>query len=494
MNTKSTSNFSRRHFIGATATAVAGFTVVPHHAVAGLGHIPPSDKLNIAGIGIGGKGKVNLKNMPGQNIVALCDVDWDYAKPVAKTYSKAKEYDDYRKMFDKMHKDIDAVMIATPDHTHAIIAMTAMQLGKHVYCQKPLTHTVWESRQLTEAAKKYKVVTQMGNEGHSSDTVYEVAEVVQSGCLGEVKDAHVWTNRPIWRQGMPQPLKEVKIPKTLDWDLFIGPAKMRAYNPEYHPWIWRGWWDFGTGALGDMGCHLLDVPYFALKLGAPKAFQASSSLVNTESAPVSAKVSFLFPARENLPYCAAPELELTWYDGGLMPARPFSLPLNAPMNPGGGFMLVGSEATLIAESYGENWKVYKNGAEIIPETKVKLERIPDDPNGGGRHEMHFVNCCKNGGKPASSFEYAGPFNEMVVMGNLAVRMQSLQKTFLWDNENMKVSNLSPDEKLITTKLLPFSSDVVTKSVDDQSKQRVEWNAQEMCEEWIKHNYRKGWSW
>ncbi|MDO8951221.1 MAG: gfo/Idh/MocA family oxidoreductase, partial [Draconibacterium sp.] len=299
---------------------------------------------------------------------------------------------------------------------------------------------------------------------------------------------------PIWRQGMPQPLKEVKIPKTLDWDLFIGPAKMRAYNPEYHPWIWRGWWDFGTGALGDMGCHLLDVPYFALKLGAPTAFQASSSLVNTESAPVSAKVSFLFPARENLPYCAAPELELTWYDGGLMPARPFDLPFNAPMNPGGGFMLVGSEATLIAESYGENWKVYKKGDEIVPETKVKLERIPDDPNGGGRHEMHFVNCCKNGGKPASSFEYAGPFNEMVIMGNLAVRMQSLQKTLLWDSENMKVTNLTPDEKLKTTKLLPFTSDVVTKRIDDQSKQGVVWNAQEMCEEWIKHTYRDGWKW
>jgi len=177
-----------------------------------------------------------------------------------------------------------------------------------------------------------------------------------------------------------------------------------------------------------------------------------------------------------------------------MPARPFDLPLDAPMNPGGGFMLIGSEATLIAEAYGGNWKVYKKGEEITPETKVKLERIPDDPNGGGRHEMHFVNCCKNGGKPASSFEYAGPFNEMVVMGNLAVRMQSLQKTFLWDSENMKVSNLTSDEKLITTKLLPFTSDVVTKRVDDQSKQKVEWNAQEMCEEWIKHKYRDGWKW
>jgi predicted dehydrogenase len=186
MKTKSTLKLSRRKFIGATTTALAGFTVIPSYAVSGLGHIPPSDKLNIAGIGIGGKGKVNLKNMPGQNIVALCDVDWDYAEPVFKTYSKAKKYKDFREMLEKQ-KDIEAVVIATPDHTHAIQSMIAMQLGKHVYCQKPLTHTVWESRQLTEAAKKYKVVTQMGNEGHSSDSVYEVAEVVQSGCLGEVR-------------------------------------------------------------------------------------------------------------------------------------------------------------------------------------------------------------------------------------------------------------------------------------------------------------------
>lgn len=492
MNKKSNLNFSRRSFIGTAAVAAAGFTIVPRHAVAGLGHIPPSDKLNIAGIGIGGKGKVNLKNMPGQNIVALCDVDWDYADPVFKAYPKAEKYKDFRKMLENQ-KDIEAVVIATPDHTHALTAAAAMELGKNVYLQKPLTHSVWESRYLTKLAQKTGVVTQMGNEGHSSDSVYEVAEVVQSGCLGTIKEAHVWTNRPIWRQGMPQPLKEVKIPDTLDWDLFIGPAKKRAYNPEYHPWIWRGWWDYGTGALGDMGCHLLDVPNFALKLGAPSAFQASSSLVNTESAPVSAKVSFLFPARQNLPFCALPELELTWYDGGLMPARPFGLPLDAPMNPGGGFMFVGSDAILIAESYGANWKVYKNGQEFTPKTKVSLERIPDDPLGGGRHEMHFVNCCKNGGKPASSFEYAGPFNEMVVMGNLAVRMQSLQKTFLWDSENMKVTNLSPGDKLRTTRLLPYSSDVVSKRVDDQSKQRVEWNAQEMCEEWIKHNYQNGWS-
>ena len=483
---------NRRNFVKNTAASGLALTVIPSFAVSGLGHVPPSDRLNIAGIGIGGKGKANLKNMVGQNIVALCDVDFDYAKPVFEAYPAAKQYQDFRKMFDEQ-KDIDAVVIATPDHTHALTAAAALELGKHVYLQKPLTHTVWESRYLTNLAKKAGVVTQMGNEGHSSDTVYEVAEVVQSGCLGTIREAHVWTNRPIWRQGMPKPDKVVRIPRTLDWDLFIGPAKMRGYNPEYHPWIWRGWWDFGTGALGDMGCHLLDVPNFALQLGQPFAFQASSSLVNTESAPVASKVSYKFPARKNLPYLALPELEMTWYDGGLMPARPYDLPNDAPMKPGGGFMFVGSEATLIAESYGANWKTYKNGKEFQPQTKVDLGRVPDHPLGGGRHEMNFVECCKNGSAPSSNFGYAGPFNEMVVMGNLAVRLQSLEKTLMWDSENMKVTNIGESEKIRTAKLSTFSSDIVTRSVEREALSWVEQNALEMSNEWIRHEYHNGWT-
>ncbi len=481
----------RRDFVKNVSATGLALTLIPSYTVSGLGHIAPSDKLNIAGIGIGGKGSANLKNMVGQNIVALCDSDYAYADRVFKEYPKAEKYQDYRKMFDEQ-KDIDAVVIATPDHTHAIIAAAAMDLGKHVYIQKPLTHSIWESRYLTKLAEKTAVVTQMGNEGHSKDTVYEVAEVVQSGCLGTIKEVHVWTNRPIWRQGMPKPLKEVKIPDTLDWDLFIGPAKMRGYNPEYHPWIWRGWWDFGTGALGDMGCHLLDVPNFALQLGQPVAFQASSSLVNTESAPVASKVSYKFPARKSLEHVALPELEMTWSDGGFMPARPYDLPNDAPMNPGGGFMFIGSEATLIARSYGDGWKTYKNGKEFIPQTKVDLGRISDHKLGGGRHEMHFVECCKNGGQPASNIGYAGPFNEMVVMGNLAIRLQSLGKTLLWDSKKMKVTNIADNEKIRTAKLAPFSSDVITQAVEQEALSWVEQNAKEMCNEWIKHEYYNGW--
>ena len=482
----------RRIFLKNAAVTGVSLTILPSYAVSGLGHVAPSDKLNIAGIGIGGKGKVNLRSMVGQNIVSLCDCDYNYARDVFKSYPKASRYKDFRLMLEKQ-KDIDAVVIATPDHTHAVTAAAAMELGKHVYLQKPLTHSVWESRYLSQLAKKTGVITQMGNEGHSSDTVYEVTEVVQSGCLGTVREVHVWTNRPIWRQGMPKPLIKVPVPDSLDWDLFIGPAPMREYNPEYHPWIWRGWWDFGTGALGDMGCHLLDVPYYALKLGQPVAFQAASSLVNTQSAPISAKVSYKFPARDNLPYCQLPELELTWYDGGLMPSRPYNLPEDAPMNPGGGFMLVGSEAILIAEDYGKNWKTYRNGSCFIPEVKVDLKRIPDNPLGGGRHEMHFVDCCKNGGQPSSDFSYAGPFNEMVVMGNLGIRLQSLQKTLLWDSEKMQVTNISPNEELTTAELTPFSSDIVTRSVEQKSQKWIKWNALNMCEQWIKHNYRPGWN-
>src|SRR6056297_3685303 len=235
MSQNSKKSFSRRNFIGTTAAAFAGISVIPSHAVAGLGHTPPSDKLNIAGIGIGGKGKVNLRNMVGQNIVALCDVDWDYSGEVFKTYPKAKKWKDFRRMLEKQ-KDIDAVVIATPDHTHAVQAMMAMQLGKHVYCQKPLTHSVWEARQLTEAARKYQVATQMGNEGHSNDNVYKVTELIQAGIIGDVYEVHASTNRPIWPQGLERPEEKMKIPDKLDWDLFLGTAPYRPYHEAYHPW------------------------------------------------------------------------------------------------------------------------------------------------------------------------------------------------------------------------------------------------------------------
>lgn len=484
---KTKNSISRRKFIGTTAGAAAAFTIVPSYAAPGLGHVAPSDKLNIAGIGIGGKGKVNLRNMVNQNIVALCDVDWDYSRRVFNTYPDAIRYKDFRVMLEKQ-KDIDAVVIATPDHTHAVAAVASMELGKHAYVQKPLTHSVYESRYLTQVAQRTGVVTQMGNEGHSGDTVYEVAEVIHSGVIGEIREAHVWTNRPIWPQGIAKPADKMKVPKTLDWDLFIGPAKWRSYHRAYTPWDWRAWWDFGTGALGDMGCHVLDVPFYALNLGYPIAVQASSSLVNTESAPIASRVEYTFPARVNLPYCAMPEIKVTWHDGGMLPSRPADLPDDAPMNPGGGIMFIGSKGKLICDTYGSNWKVYINGEIVKPEVKVKLTRIPDDTLGGGRHEMEFVRTCKEGGKTSSNFDYAGPLSEMVLMGNLAIRLQGLNKTLRWDGQEMKITNIGPDEKIKTANLITSKN----KSAMDYEKKWVEWPAFEMSEEWVKHTYREGW--
>jgi predicted dehydrogenase len=480
-------SISRRKFIGTTAGTAAAFTIVPSYAISGNGHVAPSDKLNIAGIGIGGKGKVNLKNMVKQNIVALCDVDWSYSHRVFQTYPDAVRYKDFRVMLEKQ-KDIDAVVIATPDHTHAVSAIAAMELGKHSYVQKPLTHSVYESRYLTQVAQRTGVVTQMGNEGHSSDTVYEVAEVIHSGAIGEIEETHVWTNRPIWPQGIAKPADQMKVPKTLDWDLFIGPAQWRSYHRAYTPWDWRAWWDFGTGALGDMGCHVLDVPFYALKLGYPTAVQASSSLLNTESAPIASRVEYTFPSRENLPYCAMPEVKITWHDGGMLPARPADLPDDAPMNPGGGIMFIGSKGKLICDTYGGNWKVYINGEVTTPEIKVDLGRVNDDPLGGGRHEMEFVRACKDGSKPSSNFDYAGPLSEMVLMGNLAIRLQGLSKTLRWDGQEMNITNIGADEKVKIADLKTKKN----KSAMDYKKEWVELPALEMSKEWVKHTYREGW--
>ena len=287
------------------------------------GHTAPSDKLNIAVVGIGGMGITNIQHVfETENIVALCDVDWKYSKPVLNCFSRAKKYKDFRRMYDEMDKDIDAVMVATPDHTHAIIAATAITLGKHVYVQKPLTHSVYESRLLTKLAAEYNVATQMGNQGASDEGIDLICEWIWNGEIGEVKKVETATDRPMWPQGLETPSRIHKIPSTLDWDLFIGPAKMRPFNSIYHPWNWRGWWDFGTGTLGDMGCHVLHPAFKALKLGYPVSVEAASSPGFIDCAPQSEYVKFVYPVRESMPKVDFPEVEIHWYDGGFMPERP----------------------------------------------------------------------------------------------------------------------------------------------------------------------------
>jgi predicted dehydrogenase len=458
-STNKDEKISRRKFLGSAAAAATAFTIIPRHVLGGAGFTPPSEKLNVAGVGVGGMGADNIveiagmaydeenkklfKTREGENIVALCDVDTEFAADIFNAFPKAKKYKDFRKMLEKQ-KDIDAVVIATPDHTHAVIAMMAMKMGKHVYVQKPLTHSVYEARKLTEAARKYKVATQMGNQGHSGEGVRLICEWIWDGAIGDIREVHAWTDRPVWPQGITRPKETPQVPSTLDWDLWLGPAPVRPYHPTYHPFSWRAWWDFGTGALGDMACHVLDPVFSALKLKYPTSVEASCSTYvaigkmwekeeNTESFPRASIVHYNFPARGDMP-----PVKLTWYDGGLMPQRPEELEPRRKMADGSssGAILVGEKGKLMYGEYGDH-------PRLIPETKMREYKRPPKtlPRIKVSHEMNWVQACK-GGKPASSnFDYSGPFTEMVVMGNLAIRFPG--RRLDWDGQNMKVTNL-PD--------------------------------------------------
>jgi len=434
---------SRRSFVKGTALSTAAFMVVPRHVLGGSGYTSPSDKLNIAGVGVGGMGKNNIKACADENIVSLCDIDDAYAAPVYETYPKAKKYYDFRKMLEEQ-KDIDAVIIATPDHTHAVIALTAMRAGKHVYVQKPLTHSVHEARVLTEAAREYKVVTQMGNQGHSGNGTRMICEWLWDGVIGDVREVHAWTNRPVWPQGVEvdRPEDTPSIPSTLDWDSWIGPAPYRPYHPAYLPEKWRGWWDFGTGSLGDLGLHIMDPAFWALKLKYPESVEGNISTYwggfwkytepKNEMYPRSTIVRYKFPERDGLP-----PVELTWWDGGLMPPRPEELEEGRKMGDSdGGLLFIGDKGKLMTGCYGEN-------PRLIPEKAMRRYNLPKEtieriPSGAGGHERDWVRACK-GGKPASSnFNYAGPFAEMVLMGNLAVRFPN--QKLLWDGPNMEITN------------------------------------------------------
>ncbi len=485
---------TRRNFLKKSAVGAAGLYIFPSNVISGLGHKAPSDKLNIIGVGIGGKGHPNLVGMNTENIIGLCDVDWAYAKGCFDEFPKAKRYKDWRKMFDELGKEADGVMIATPDHTHAIIAATAITMGKHVYCQKPLTHSIYESRLLTRLAAKYKVATQMGNQGNSGDGARQVCEWIWNGEIGEIREVHAWTDRPIWPQGLQRPKEVVKVPSTLDWDNFIGPAPFRPYNPVYTPWNWRGWWDFGTGAFGDMACHVLDPIYQALKLGYPTKVQGSSSLINIESPPQSEQVEFTFPARDNMPKVAMPEVKVYWYDGGLFPHRPDLLPDGTDlMRDGlGGCLFIGSKDTLLTDCGGFNPRLLSGR---VPNVSQTLRRVPGATGYfDGFHEQDWVRACKepveNRVETSSNFAYAGPFNEMVLLGVLAIRLQSLNKVLKWDGPDMKFTNIGANEELRVVSKDRFW---VKDGHPNFDREYVTLNAQSSVTEYIKHAYRDGWS-
>ncbi len=446
---------SRRHFLHRAVLAAATVQIVQPR-VLGLGaETPPSERLNIAGIGVAGQGGHDIGQFPQENIVALCDVDWRHAAGTFKKFPNAKRFKDYRQMLDEV-KEIDAVVVATPDHSHAFASMAAIRRGKHVYCEKPLTHSVWEARQVAEAARAAKLSTQMGNQGQASEETRRLSELVWSGAIGKVLEAHIWTDRPAqglfkeyWPQGVERPTESLAVPTDLDWDLWIGPAPMRPYHRIYAPFQWRGWWDFGTGALGDIGCHSFDPVFRALKLGAPTTVQASSSRVNKETYPLASMVTYTFPARaagvqSNNFHVAGmtgdaagaaemPPLKLTWYDGGLRPPRPADLEDDETMGDNGR-LLIGTEGYIL-------------GTRVYPEKRRedagRIERsIPRVPQGS---YAEWAASCKSGKPSGTHFDWAGPLAEAVLLGNVGLRVQlreRLTKAALrWDPVKFQFTNL-----------------------------------------------------
>ena len=456
MDIDKVTKLDRRNFLKSTGAGLAMFSIVPSYVLGQNGQTPPSGKLNIAGVGIGGKGKNNVgavctplsqrnegpwPDPNSQNIIALCDVDWDYAGKTFDQYPEAKRYKDYRVMLEEMGDKIDAVIIATPDHSHAVITMAALQAGKHIYCQKPLTHTVYEARKITEAARKYKVQTQMGNQGHSSEHIRLLKEWLADGAIGNVREVHAWTNRPVggdpWSDfAIKAQSKETPpVPESLNWDLWLGPVPYRPYHPDYHPMTWRAWLDFGTGALGDMGCHILDPAFWALDLGAPSVIQAASTHwieeVSSQTFPRASIVRYEFPARGS-----RPPVKLTWYDGRLMPPIPEELEPGRKLPTSGAF-IIGDKGTILHGSHGAS------EMRIIPETKMQAYQPPEKtiPRVTEGHEGDWLRACKEGadGKSASSnFEYGGALTEMVLLGMIAIRVKN--QRLEWDAKNMKFTN------------------------------------------------------
>jgi predicted dehydrogenase len=450
-STKSTAgSLSRREVLG-TAAAVAAFTFVPRHVLGAAGQPSANNKLNIAGIGVGGRGASDIDGVSSENIAFLCDADLKQAAGTIKKHPNAKIYRDFREMLEKENKNIDAVVIGAPDHIHAPAAIMAMKMGKHVYCEKPMAHTIYEARQMAKVAKEMGVVTQMGNQGHAGEGLRLYWEFIHGGAIGTVKEVHVWSDRAgtpghaWWPQGVDRPTDSVPVPQNLDWDLWLGPARWRPFakfpngrggDATYCPFNWRGWWDFGCGAIGDMAVHNADPAFFALELGAPTAVQAETSPVNDETLPVWNIITFEFPAKGD-----RPAVKMVWYDGAKLPPRPDDL--EAGRNLGdNGILFIGDKGKLLGPSHA-------GVPRLIPEIKQKeFGRPPKTlPRSPGHHEEWIAACKARKPEDAKSgFWYAGPFVEALLVGNLAVR---LQKRVEWDTVKMRSPNCPEADNYIT---------------------------------------------
>lgn len=469
----------RRKFIKKSAAASAAFSIVPSF-VMGKGHIPPSDTLYVGAFGVGGRGAAVIQGMADTKkvkFVSLCDVDDRRAADTYKKYPKAKRFKDFRKVYDTHLNDIDAIMVATPDHMHASIALPFMRAKKHAYVEKPLTHNINEARLMTRVAKENGIVTQMGNQGASSAGSREAKEWINSGIIGKIYKVDCWTNRPVWPQGVPVPNEKQPVPEGLDWDLWLGAAAKRDYNAAYLPFKWRGFWDFGTGALGDMGCHIMETPFGVLNLGYPTEAEAScttnwvgdfAEADYSASCPASSIVRLKFNTE------AHGDIALNWYDGGLLPDLPDELKDGENIGDGGGgSIFYGTKGILVADTYSRNARLLpSSNMELFNAPKPYLKRIDGDVSG---HQNNFVEGCLTGVETSSDFQRSGPLTEAVLMGNLAIKAFQYKKykpgkkagdwdpfeypgrrKILWDGANMKVTN---------------------------------WD---MANEWVKGSYRKGW--
>jgi len=481
-SSKNLKNFSRRNFIGTTAATAAGFMIVPRHVLGGTGYKAPSDMVNIAGIGVGSQGGGDIQNIAtpdvpierrrgfsgmlmqrsagiqpqragaggGQrrsgvsnsdapvqmgdanqdesfkhaNIYALCDVDHDYAGHIMAGYPKAKKYHDFREMIDK-EKEIDAVLIGTPDHTHAVIAAYAMRAGKHVFVEKPMAKTIHEVRFLRDLAKETGLVTQMGNQGHNIEGTMQTVEWIQSGAIGDVREVHLWSNRPVWRQGYFDRPEGVPVPDNLKYDLWLGPAPEKPYNPEILHFAWRGLWDYGTGAMGDMGAHTFDAPIWALNLGMPTKIQATTTPFNNDYLPQAESVTYEFPARGNMP-----PVKVTWSDGGIKPARPAALEADRRLREA---LYIGDKGMMMHGTHGAS-------PELIPEDPgfKEPEKWLKRPSSV---YVDFIEAIKEGRKAANDFEISSKLTEIMLLTNIAVVSQQINKTLEYDAENMKITNL-----------------------------------------------------
>jgi len=456
---------SRRNFLKTSALLASGITIVPRFVLGGRGYTAPSDTFYVGCIGVGGKGEVDVKaigDSKGAKIAALCDVDDNSAKTSVKRFPKAAYYKDWRIMLDKEGSSLDGVSITTPDHMHAHPALRAMSMGKHVYVQKPLTHNIYEARLLTQAAEKYKVVTQMGNQGASGDDVRTVKEWVDAGLIGEVTRVHSWTNRPVWPQGLPTPAGKHEVPKELDWDLWIGCADFVDYNPTYHPFNWRGWWPYGTGALGDMACHILDPFFRILPVKYANSVECSASTIWSDffveadypdSCPPSSIIHYNFPRTDG-----KGDIRLTWMDGGLRPERPVELLADEPMgDEDGGLIMEGTKGKIVTGMWARK-------PMLLPSSRMKAETLPPKTlpridKGADGHYANWVAAAMEGfgkGEGTSPFHFSGPFTEAILLGNVALRAYQLKnsndypgrKKLLWDADKMQVTNFDEANQFV----------------------------------------------